>query len=98
MAARLFLRDEARSDLSETFRWYEGRRPGLGYEFLRAVRVTLAAVERNPRQYPFAVDDIRKAPLRRFPYLVYYVVLEEGTSVLAVMHTRRHPRRWQERR
>jgi plasmid stabilization system protein ParE len=62
------------------------------------VRVTLAAVERDPAQYPLAVDDIRKAPLRRFPYVVYYAVLEGGVSVLAVMHGRRHPRRWQERR
>ncbi len=95
---RLFLRPEAEADLAEAFRWYEERRRGLGYEFLRAARVALAAVERHPAQFPVAVDDIRKAPLRRFPYLVYFVVLEQGVSVLAVMHGRRHPQRWQERR
>jgi len=44
------------------------------------------------------MDDIRRAQLGRFPYLVYYVVLPEAVSVIAVMHGRREPRRWQSRR
>jgi plasmid stabilization system protein ParE len=96
--ASLFLRADAHADLSEAFRWYEGRRAGLGYEFTRLVRVTLQSIEHNPEQYPVAADDIRKAPLRRFPYVVYYVVLDADVSVIAVMHSRRHPRRWKERR
>jgi plasmid stabilization system protein ParE len=94
----LFVRDAARRDLEEAFSWYERRRPGLGSEFIVAVRNTLESVEANPELYPFAVDDIRKAPVRRFPYVVYYVDVEAGASVIAVMHSRRHPRRWQERR
>ena len=95
---RLFVRDAARRDLEEAVSWYEGRRPGLGSEFIAAVRFILESVEANSELYPFAVDDIRKAPVRRFPYVVYYVAVEPGVSVIAVMHSRRHPRRWQERR
>jgi plasmid stabilization system protein ParE len=94
----LFVRKAARQDIAEAFRWYEDRSAGLGYEFTRAVRVTLASIERMPQQFPVAVDDIRQARLRRFPYVVYFVVLPRGTSVIAVMHGRRHPRRWQSRR
>jgi plasmid stabilization system protein ParE len=94
----LYLRDAARNDLQEAFRYYEERRPGLGMEYIRAVHDTLEAVERQPEQYPVAVDDIRKAPLRRFPYVVFYVILIDAISVIAVMHSRRHPRRWEERR
>ena len=98
MTPRLFVRRAARADIAEAFRWYEARSTGLGHEFLRAVRVAFAAVERAPEQFPVAVDDIRKVGLRRFPYIVYYVVLRRGISVIAVMHGRRHPRRWQSRR
>ncbi len=98
MSAPLFLRPEAKAELREAFAWYEERRVGLGFEFLRTVRVVLAAIERSPELFPFALDDIRKAPLRRFPYVVYFVVLESGISVLAIIHGRRHPRRWQARR
>jgi toxin ParE1/3/4 len=95
---RLYLRDEAEADLVEAFQWYEARRPGLGQEFLQSVRRTLSLIERDPDIYPVVVDDIRKAPLKRFPYITYFVVLEDQISVLAVMHGRRDPRRWQERR
>ena len=75
-----------------------GAEPGLGFEFLRAVRVALAGIERAPEQYPLALDDIRKALLPRFPYVVYFVIHSRGLSVIAVMHGRRDPRRWQSRR
>src|SRR5207245_7503896 len=40
------------------------RVPGL-------VERTLEAVERSPEQFPIALRDIRKALVRRFPYVVY---------------------------
>lgn len=98
MTPRLFLKRAARQEVAEAFRWYEERSPGLDHEFLRTVRATLARIARQPELYPLAVDDIRKAPLHRFPYVIYYVVLPRGISVLAVIHGRRHPRRWQSRR
>lgn len=98
MTPRLFLRRAARQEIAEAFRWYEARSPGLGYEFLRVVRAMLARIARDPELYPIVVEDIRKAPLHRFPYVAYYVVLPRGISVIAVLHGRRHPRRWQSRR
>ena len=48
------------------------------------MRVTLATVARAPEQFPLAVTDVRNARLRRFPYVVYYVVFARGTSVITV--------------
>ena len=98
MSAGLFLRAEAKAELREAFTWYQERRVGLGFEFLRTARVALAVIERSPSVFPYALDDVRKAPLPRFPYVVYFVVLPAGVSVLAVIHERRHPRLWQARR
>jgi plasmid stabilization system protein ParE len=41
---------------------------------------------------------VRRALVRRFPYAVYYVAEPDQISILAVIHTRRHPHRWQSRR
>ena len=97
-APRLFLRKAARADIAEAFQWYEARSTGLGFEFLRAVRVALAGIERAPEQYPLALDAIRKALVPRFPYVVYFAIHSRGLSVIAVMHGRRDPRRRQSRR
>jgi plasmid stabilization system protein ParE len=98
MTPRLSLRAAAKADLDEAFLWYEERSTGLGYEFLRAVRATLAQIERNPGLFAIALDDIRRAHLLRFPYALYYVMNDAGTVVLACAHGRQHPRRWQSRR
>ncbi len=45
-----------------------------------------------------AARDIRKARVPRFPYVVYYVPLTEVIVVIAILHGRRDPRRWQTRR
>jgi plasmid stabilization system protein ParE len=98
MTPRLLLRSEAREDIREAFAWYEERSTGLGFGFLRSLRAALAPIARSPQQFPVVLDDIRRARLRRFPYSVFYVALPELTSVIAVMHDRRDPRRWHERR
>jgi plasmid stabilization system protein ParE len=94
----VFVRKAARADIVEAFAWYEERSVGLGHEFLRAVRVGLRAIERTPLQFSVAVDDVRRARLRRFPYSIYFVILQHHVSVIAVTHGHRDPRRWQSRR
>jgi plasmid stabilization system protein ParE len=94
---RLVVRDAAEADITEAARWYEQRSAGLGSEFLRAVDVTLAEIARMPGRYPLVRGNARRALLRRFPYAVFFVATPDLISVLACMHARRDPRRWQER-
>ena len=98
MTPRLFIRKLARTDMERAFEWYEERLTGLGREFLQSTRVVLGHIERNPEQFPLAVDDIRKAQLAGSPYLVYFVIHKKGVSVIAVLHGSRDPRRWRARR
>jgi plasmid stabilization system protein ParE len=97
MTARLVVRAAAEADVLAAALWYEQRSPGLGTEFLRAVDVTLAEIVRMPERYPFVRGDVRRAHLRRFPYGVYFVAAPDLISVVACMHARRDPRRWEER-
>ena len=97
MTPRLFVRDEAAADLEEAAEWYETRRAGLGGEFLRTVRALLAGIARTPHEYPVAHGEARRARVRRFPYVVFYVVEPDHVEVLAVLHGRRDPRVWQSR-
>jgi plasmid stabilization system protein ParE len=73
------------------------RATGLGAEFLRAVDVVLAEVQRMPERFPVVHTQCRRALLRRFPYGIYFVSTAELIGVVACMHARRDPRRWEER-
>jgi len=60
--------------------------------------MTIASILQNPLAYPRVYGDIRRALVQRFPYAVYFRPLGDELVVLAVMHGRRLPRRWQSRR
>jgi toxin ParE1/3/4 len=49
----------------------------------------------NPLAFPLVHGEIRRAVVRQLPYAVYFRVHEDDIVVLAAMHGRRHPHRWQ---
>ena len=93
----LVVRPLAEQDIEAAAVWYEEQAPGLGRRFLSAVRATLAAVRAAPEHHARVYRDVRRAGVERFPYGVFYVVRGETVHVIACMHGRRHPRRWQSR-
>ena len=91
------VRPLAEADVQEAFAWYEEQAQGLGHEFLRALDVCYATIERWPESYPVVYRGFRRALLRRFPYLVYYRAVPTGIEVVACAHGKQHPRRWRRR-
>lgn len=88
---------EAAAELSEAHRWYEDRVPGLGDEFVRAVKGVVAQASREPEFFPTVEADARRGLVRRFPYSVIYAVRRDRLVVFAVYHTSRDPQGWQDR-
>jgi plasmid stabilization system protein ParE len=54
----------------------------------------LAAVGRNPQAFPVVHEQVRRALLRKFPYVLFYLVEAERIVVLACFHARRDPADW----
>lgn len=76
--------------------WYNRQRAGLGEQFVDAVEDLFEQIRADPELYAKAIKSVRRAKLRRFPYVVYRV-LDDRTEVLAVLHGSRDPRVWQRR-
>jgi plasmid stabilization system protein ParE len=94
---QFIVRPAAAADIDEAFLWYEGQRAGLGNEFLAAAQALLEAIAQRPLGYPVIHRNARRALFHRFPYCVYYRVYGDIIVVVACMHGRRDPRRWQSR-
>jgi len=97
MSASFLVRPEAESDLAEAQTWYDEQRVGLGDEFITAVESAFEPTRDFPQGYAVEYRQVRAAPLRRFPYVVFYRLIGEVVQVLAVMHGSRHSREWQSR-
>ena len=72
MPVELVIAPEAEWDVAEAYVWYEGRRAGLGEEFLSSVDACLQSIRRLPEMYPVVHEAYRRSLIRRFPYAVFY--------------------------
>ena len=93
----LIVNPEAEADLGQAKAWYDGQRPGLGDELLECVEEVFDRLRRTPETFGKVFQDLRLVRVRRFPYLVVYRIDDDQITVVAVYHSRRHPRGWQSR-
>lgn len=94
---QLIVRAAAQQDVRAIREWYEGEEEGLGAQFLAEIDAVVERIRRMPGQFPEARKGLRRALLRRFPYCVYFLDLDDSLVVLAVLHQHRNPREWKSR-
>jgi plasmid stabilization system protein ParE len=97
MTKKPLIRAEAAREIEAARQWYDEHREGLGGEFLLSVGEAVAGLHRNPEIYPRLHRDLRRAPIRQFPYSIVYRILNQRVVVVSVPHDSRDPRRWQSR-
>ena len=61
---------------------------------LRALMITASYA---PQRFPVGPKGIRRALLRRFPYMILFRATDDAIHIIAVFHTSRDPVRWQRR-
>lgn len=91
MSYEVQIRRAAELDVAEAELWYETQRSGLGTEFHSEVSQVIDRLAETPLIYQVVYRDIRRAIVHRFPYLIWYRVLDEVVVVLACTHGRQDP-------
>ncbi|HEV7515599.1 MAG TPA: type II toxin-antitoxin system RelE/ParE family toxin, partial [Thermoanaerobaculia bacterium] len=66
----------------------------LRTRFLLAVEEALEQLLAHPEAAKVVRGDVRRKPLRRFPYGLLYTIRNDEVRILAVMHQRRRPFYW----
>lgn len=91
---KVVLRADAESDATEAASFYALISPALAHAFMDEVRGQLQRVADNPQLYQRVYGDVRRTLTRRFQFAIFEA---DSIDVLAILHTSRHPRRWQAR-
>jgi hypothetical protein len=91
-----YFHQAAREEFFEAIGWYEGRKPGLGDEFLHEVNQSIQRIRAKPESFRRLSAETRVCRTARFPYLIIYRIRAE-IEIVAVMHARRKPGYWKER-
>jgi len=82
----------ARAEIRDAAAYIEAQRLGFGRAFIAEIRRVEDLLRDNPEGYQAVNGPIRRAPLRRFRYGLFYVVEDEVVRVLACLHLHRGPR------
>ena len=97
MSLPVFLRPQADIDVRRIFEDLKLVREGLGSKFMARLREMLERIESFPELYGVVWKDVRAARLKKFRYVVYYIVLSDRVEVLAVLHGARDESAWKSR-
>jgi plasmid stabilization system protein ParE len=88
-----------RREVEEARDYYEKRAPGLGIEFVNEFERQVIRIASTPRRWLVVEADVRRALMKRFPYVIYFrQTAPEHVRITAVKHQRRHPAYARDRR
>jgi len=89
---------EAREELDEAIGWYNGRQECLGLELQTEVEAAVRRIRLDPGiGARYRNTAYRFFRVNRFPYIVYYLDLDDSIWVAAIAHERRRPGYWRKR-
>ncbi|MEP7171045.1 MAG: type II toxin-antitoxin system RelE/ParE family toxin [Bacteroidota bacterium] len=97
MSFELLISDEASLDIADSYLWYEMQREGLGKDFELCIEAGLNRIVRNPKNFQKKYKSVRIHFIERFPYGIHYLLDRQLIKVIAVFHTARDPKSWNER-
>jgi toxin ParE1/3/4 len=89
---------EAKAELDDAIGWYNDKQEELGLDLQDEVEKAVARIKRDPGiGARYRNTDFRFYRVKRFPYLLYYLELENAIWIAAVAHERRRPGYWRKR-
>jgi plasmid stabilization system protein ParE len=93
------LRRIAEQEFDDSIAYYENEREGLGKEFRAIIEQQFQSIADNPERFPKVRGEVRRAVvLRRFPFMIHFLIEPERIVILSVFHTSRDPEQLKSRR
>jgi plasmid stabilization system protein ParE len=99
MRRAIVLRRIAEREYDAAVGRYERQREGLGTEFRTVIEQHFKRIADNPDLFPKVRGEARRAVvLRRFPFVIHFLVEAKRIVILSVFHTSRNPEQLRDRR
>ena len=91
MVFNILLSKKASIEIEESIEYYNGINKKLGKQFYVELLENLSHIKNNPYLFQIKFDSFREVPLKIFPFIIVYEVLDNSIIVNAVFHTSRNP-------
>lgn len=91
------LSDEAEVDFYKSYEFYFEDSPKVADTFFKQINFGFENIKQNPKSFPIAHKTTRKYVLKKFPFVIYYRIVDTIIQIVAIFHTSRNPEIWNER-
>ena len=92
--SRIRVHPSARAEFNDIRAGYESQQRGLGGQFYEALERAFELIREFPEAWPIQTVEIRRAQVPRFPYVIFYKMIDETILVIACIHAKRDPQNW----
>jgi len=97
MSLPVVLQPAASQDAAAAREYYEAKRIGLGFEFVKRLREVIERIGTVPELHGSVWPNVRAARLRQFMHVVYYRTHTDRIEVVAILHGSQDDIAWQSR-
>ena len=91
MVFNILLSSKATAELEDAIQYYNQIDKKLGEKFYSEFIENLNYVRINPFLFQIKFDTFREIPLKKFPFVIVYELIDLSIIVNAVFHTSRNP-------
>ncbi|OYT16930.1 MAG: hypothetical protein B7C24_05225 [Bacteroidetes bacterium 4572_77] len=91
------LSDEAEADFDKSYEFYYQDSPKVADTLFIRINLSFENIKQNPKSFPVAHKDVRKYVVKKFPFVIYYRIVDAVIQVAAIFHTSRNSEIWDER-
>jgi len=87
----VFLIPPADRELDDAIEYYNDQLPGLGDQFYTSFQDTVRYIVQEPQAWRKIGKHTRRINIKRFPYLILYVLHEQDLFITCIAHQHRNP-------
>jgi len=82
---------KAKQEFSNSAKFYESRKSGLGKRFTKQIRKEVEFIQNNPKAAELKYKDIRVLVVKTFPFTIHYKIEDHYIVIVAIFHSHRNP-------
>lgn len=81
----------AQKELEDARAYYNLQQEALGERFKEHIKENVDSIIEFPTLYPKITNELHRVVVHKFPYSIFYVLLEERIIIVSVAHQHRKP-------
>ena len=81
----------ASQEIESAREYYNLQKPTLGEAFRDDIKKAFENIELFPYLYPKITDELRRTILLRYPYSIFYAIVDNDIIILSVAHQHKKP-------